>query len=182
MTDLALAIGTWVEEAACRGLHHLFDAPIYETPARREAREHQAKTICATCPVTRECANHGETEPLNGMIYAGKVRAPVVQPGRAGTKESRAARNAEIIHLAIQGAPDHHIAKTVDLSYDTVRGILQRTPGAREQQRAARNHHRNALREEIHRRRERGQPYERIAAALGISRALAQRIATEDTP
>lgn len=175
-------VGAWIEAAACRGHHHLFDPPIYETPARREAREHKAIAICGRCPVTAECAEHGETEPANGMIYGGQVRTPIGEPDRLGTKETRQARNAEILRLARQGAPDRHIARTFNLSYDTVAKLITRTPGAREQQRATRQQHRNTLREEIHRRRERGQPYERIAAALGISRALAQRIATEDTP
>lgn len=175
-------VGAWIESAACRGMHQLFDPPIYETPARREAREHQAKAICAECPVTRECAEHGETEPANGMIYGGQVRTPIGEPDRLGTKETRQARNAEILRLARQGHPDHHLARTFNLSYDTVTKLITRTPGAREQQRATRQQHRNTLREEIWRRRNLGQPYEQIADALGISRSFAHRIATEDTP
>lgn len=42
-------------EAACKGKTALFFPPMYEREEARQQREHQAKRICANCPVRLEC-------------------------------------------------------------------------------------------------------------------------------
>jgi WhiB family redox-sensing transcriptional regulator len=53
-------IPTWQFRAACRGEDaSLFFAPGYfETREQKEAREAQAKAICARCPVRAECLEY----------------------------------------------------------------------------------------------------------------------------
>jgi WhiB family transcriptional regulator, redox-sensing transcriptional regulator len=57
----------WQWRAACRGEESgLFFAPNYpESKDEREARERQAKAICAVCPVRMEC-----------LEYAVRIREP----------------------------------------------------------------------------------------------------------
>lgn len=57
----------WQWRAACRGEEAaLFFAPNYPEPKdEREARERQAKAICAVCPVRMEC-----------LEYAVRIREP----------------------------------------------------------------------------------------------------------
>lgn len=57
----------WQEKAACRGPHTgLFFPPShFERKDDREARESQAKSICATCPVRKPC-----------LAYALRIREP----------------------------------------------------------------------------------------------------------
>ncbi|HET6875475.1 MAG TPA: WhiB family transcriptional regulator [Acidimicrobiales bacterium] len=57
----------WQEKAACRGPHTgLFFPPShFERKDDKEARESQAKSICATCPVRKPC-----------LAYALRIREP----------------------------------------------------------------------------------------------------------
>jgi WhiB family redox-sensing transcriptional regulator len=50
----------WEDDAACRGADaSLFFAPNYfETREQKEAREVQAKRICADCPVREPCLEY----------------------------------------------------------------------------------------------------------------------------
>jgi len=50
----------WQDDAACHGADaSLFFAPNYfETREQKEAREVQAKRICATCPVREPCLEY----------------------------------------------------------------------------------------------------------------------------
>lgn len=46
----------WQEEAACRPIGNaVFFGDDGESELERQAREHQAKAICATCPVLEPC-------------------------------------------------------------------------------------------------------------------------------
>lgn len=57
----------WQDKAACRGPHtSLFFPPShFERKDDKEARESQAKSICATCPVRKPC-----------LAYAVRIREP----------------------------------------------------------------------------------------------------------
>lgn len=57
----------WQDKAACKGPHAaIFFPPSHlERKHDREAREQQAKAICATCPVRRAC-----------LDYAVEIREP----------------------------------------------------------------------------------------------------------
>jgi WhiB family redox-sensing transcriptional regulator len=49
----------WQDEAACRDVDpELFFAAESERGLRKHAREVLAKSLCATCPVRRECREH----------------------------------------------------------------------------------------------------------------------------
>ena len=57
----------WQARAACRGPQAsvFFPPPQFERKEDREARESQAKSICASCPVRRAC-----------LEYAVRIREP----------------------------------------------------------------------------------------------------------
>ena len=49
----------WQDRAACKDVNpELFFAAEAERGLRKRARELLAKSLCGTCPVRRECANH----------------------------------------------------------------------------------------------------------------------------
>jgi WhiB family transcriptional regulator, redox-sensing transcriptional regulator len=53
----------WMNDAACRGLTHLFFPPPAERPQARERREATARDVCGGCQVNSTCrsfarANH----------------------------------------------------------------------------------------------------------------------------
>lgn len=83
----------WVRDAACRGMTDLF-FPAEEAegrrgrgPARRggaaQAAEREAKALCRTCPVQRECGVCGADE------------SDGVWGGRTATERQRARRRGE---------------------------------------------------------------------------------------
>lgn len=45
----------WTADAACAGRTDYFFAPAGERPEARIVRENEARSICAGCPVLREC-------------------------------------------------------------------------------------------------------------------------------
>ncbi len=45
----------WMNDAACKGLTHLFFPPPAERPQARERREAMAKGVCANCSINRTC-------------------------------------------------------------------------------------------------------------------------------
>jgi len=45
----------WTSDAACQGRSELFFAPAGERPEARVQRESQARSVCTSCPVVREC-------------------------------------------------------------------------------------------------------------------------------
>lgn len=53
----------WMADAACRGLD-----PALFFPKRWDDEYREARAVCATCPVTFECADHGaRISPRDGM-------------------------------------------------------------------------------------------------------------------
>jgi WhiB family redox-sensing transcriptional regulator len=46
---------TWMRDAACRGLGHLFFPAAAERPQARERRETTARGVCASCSVQTVC-------------------------------------------------------------------------------------------------------------------------------
>lgn len=78
----------WQLQAACRGMAtDVFFHPDRERGDARERREAQAKAVCASCPVRRECLEHaltvrepygvwgGATEHERAEIRAARRRA-----------------------------------------------------------------------------------------------------------
>jgi WhiB family redox-sensing transcriptional regulator len=45
----------WTGDAACQGRTELFFAPAGERPEARVVRETNARAVCTSCPVMREC-------------------------------------------------------------------------------------------------------------------------------
>lgn len=45
----------WMNDAACKGLTHLFFAPPAERPQARDRREAMARMVCASCAVHHIC-------------------------------------------------------------------------------------------------------------------------------
>ena len=53
----------WMQQAACKGLTHLFFPPPAERPQARDRREGMATSVCRSCSVNATCqqfarANH----------------------------------------------------------------------------------------------------------------------------
>ncbi|MFY0406980.1 WhiB family transcriptional regulator [Solicola sp. PLA-1-18] len=49
----------WQYEGACNDVEtELFFSPAFERGSRREAREGEAKSYCAVCPVALQCLEH----------------------------------------------------------------------------------------------------------------------------
>ena len=82
-------VWSWQVRGACRGLDvERFFHPDGERGPAREQREHEAKAICASCPVLAACASHalrsrepygvwgGLSESDREAIWAGRQAAP----------------------------------------------------------------------------------------------------------
>ena len=57
-TDFTLHPDTdisWFDDAACKGLTHVFFGPAAERPERRVEREAIASSYCLVCPAMMEC-------------------------------------------------------------------------------------------------------------------------------
>jgi transcription factor WhiB len=95
LTGYELVPAGWAARAACRGLD-----PELFFPARGQAVD-SAKTVCAACPVTTECAEYAATIHQNRGIWGGlserqrrrqePPHKPRKLPSRHGT-DSRYAR------------------------------------------------------------------------------------------
>jgi WhiB family redox-sensing transcriptional regulator len=48
----------WMNEAACKGLTHLFFALPAERPQARDRRESLARRVCASCSVQDSCQSY----------------------------------------------------------------------------------------------------------------------------
>jgi WhiB family redox-sensing transcriptional regulator len=63
---------SWAEDGACRGESlALFFGPDGERQPVREVRERKAKSICAQCPVRRECLDFALTSPERAGTWGG---------------------------------------------------------------------------------------------------------------
>ncbi len=51
----------WMNDAACRGLTHLFFPPPAERPQARERREATARDVCGSCQVHTTCRTFART-------------------------------------------------------------------------------------------------------------------------
>lgn len=73
IADLRLG---WQEQARCQGSDaRLFFGPEKERTRDREAREEQAKQICASCPVLRDCRAHALGTPELFGVWGGLSEA-----------------------------------------------------------------------------------------------------------
>jgi WhiB family redox-sensing transcriptional regulator len=73
IADLRLG---WQEQARCQGEDaRLFFGPEKERTRDREAREGEAKQICAACPVLRECRAHALGTPELFGVWGGLSEA-----------------------------------------------------------------------------------------------------------
>ena len=57
----------WMNDAACKGLTHLFFAPPAERPQARDRREALARQVCASCAVHRICQQFARTNHEYGF-------------------------------------------------------------------------------------------------------------------
>ena len=62
----------WMQQAACIGLGAIFFADGYEHPRDRQAREANAKRICASCPVAAECREFAQALGVCCGIWSGE--------------------------------------------------------------------------------------------------------------
>ena len=62
----------WQDGAACTGAAMLlFFGPDGETQAEREARESEAKAVCASCPVRAECLAYALSHSVRHGLWGG---------------------------------------------------------------------------------------------------------------
>jgi WhiB family redox-sensing transcriptional regulator len=62
----------WQKQAACRGLDlDLFFGHEGERAAERDSREKEAKQVCASCPVRKQCLDHALAAPERSGIWGG---------------------------------------------------------------------------------------------------------------
>ncbi|MFB4280805.1 WhiB family transcriptional regulator [Nonomuraea sp. MTCD27] len=62
----------WQEDAACRGEDLvLFFGPEGERQPQKDMRERRAKTVCAGCPVRRECLTYALSRPEKYGTWGG---------------------------------------------------------------------------------------------------------------
>ena len=63
---------SWQDRAACAGTTMLlFFGPDRETQAEQEARETEAKAVCASCPVRAECLAYALRPSVRYGIWGG---------------------------------------------------------------------------------------------------------------
>jgi len=61
------SIGSWSQQAACKGYSYLFYPKDAERPQARDRREQRAKTLCAICPVLDLCKDHARENTEFGI-------------------------------------------------------------------------------------------------------------------
>ncbi len=57
----------WMNQAACKGLTHLFFPPPAERPQARDRREAAAKAVCSSCIVHGACQEYARTNHEYGF-------------------------------------------------------------------------------------------------------------------
>ena len=63
---------SWQDRAACTSTAMLlFFGPDGETQAEREARESEAKAVCASCPVREECLTYALSHSVRYGLWGG---------------------------------------------------------------------------------------------------------------
>ena len=85
----------WMNQAACKGLTHLFFPPPAERPQARDRREAAAKSVCASCIVHSSCQEYARIEPrvrVLGWRERGRTplrRLPLDRPDRRASPQRR---------------------------------------------------------------------------------------------
>lgn len=80
---------TWQDAAPCRGLTHLFFAPLGESAVTRRTRVAKAQAICLTCPYQRECAE-ASRDQVGGIWNGVDLDEPMLIRRRMAAKTRRA--------------------------------------------------------------------------------------------
>jgi WhiB family redox-sensing transcriptional regulator len=81
---------SWQDRAASTGLAMpLFFGSDAETPPEREAREREAKAVCASCPVLAECLDYAMRHSVRYGIWGG-----LNEEGRSLERRRRARRTS----------------------------------------------------------------------------------------
>ncbi|MEU8756364.1 WhiB family transcriptional regulator [Streptomyces chartreusis] len=76
---------TWREKAACRGCETDLFFPIGpKGPGRRQAEE--AKAVCGTCSVRRQCADWALDTAQQYGIWGGMDEAELAEAGRSASR------------------------------------------------------------------------------------------------
>jgi WhiB family redox-sensing transcriptional regulator len=57
----------WMDDAACKGMTHLFFPPAAERPQARERREATAKLVCGSCVVNATCREFARVHHEYGL-------------------------------------------------------------------------------------------------------------------
>ena len=65
-----MRVGTWVDDAACRGQLDLF-FPHNANDHNERRKIHRAIAICRTCPVIEQCRHYATTNREKYGIWAG---------------------------------------------------------------------------------------------------------------
>ncbi|MDI9917859.1 WhiB family transcriptional regulator [Rhodococcus sp. IEGM 1379] len=74
---LAALVDIRLTGAACAGHAPLFDDILdegNEPPEEREARHHQARSICRRCPVAAHCETAANEDDTTSGIWAGRLQ------------------------------------------------------------------------------------------------------------
>lgn len=58
---------TWMRDAECKGLTHLFFPTAAERPQSRERREMMARAVCGSCSVVARCREFARTNHEYGF-------------------------------------------------------------------------------------------------------------------
>lgn len=94
---------TWQDHAACAGRHgELFFAPDHEVPRARDCRIAQAKVICGTCPVSKECLDYAEENDEKFGIWGG-----LTEKERGKDSGERPRKAVSYVHGTRGGAGRH---------------------------------------------------------------------------
>lgn len=88
---------TWQDAAPCRGLTHLFFAPLAESAVTRRTRVAKAQAICRTCPYQRECAEASKDE-VGGVWNGVDLDEPMLIRRRLSARERRGPKPKPINH------------------------------------------------------------------------------------
>jgi WhiB family redox-sensing transcriptional regulator len=62
---------SWQDRAACRDMDVLFFGPDGEPRPEREIREAEAKKVCVSCPVRRQCLDYALGNSIKHGIWGG---------------------------------------------------------------------------------------------------------------
>jgi WhiB family transcriptional regulator, redox-sensing transcriptional regulator len=61
------SIGSWSQQAICKGYSYLFYPKDSERPQAKDRREQKAKTFCSICPVLNSCREYARNNSEFGV-------------------------------------------------------------------------------------------------------------------